>query len=93
MSRFTVLRRIWLPRALHRALPTLNGEVVLQLKSTPLVATITVIDLYAVISKIRQETYIVYEPMLLLALIYLCMTGVLVAVFRYFENKIPTRDV
>lgn len=93
MSRFTVLRRIWLPRAIHRALPTLNGEMVLQLKATPLVATITVIDLYAVISKIRQETYIVYEPMLLLALIYLCLTGILVAIFRHFENKIPTRDV
>ncbi len=93
MSPWTVLRRIWLPRAMHRALPTLTGEVVLQLKSTPLVATITVVDIYAVISKIRQETYIVYEPMLLLALIYLCLTGVLVAAFGYFENKIPTRDV
>lgn len=93
MGRWTVLRRIWLPRALHRALPTLTGEVVLQLKSTPLVATITVVDIYAVISKIRQETYIVYEPMLLLALIYLCLTGILVAGFGYFEKKIPTRDV
>ncbi|WDP91499.1 MAG: ABC transporter permease [Desulfobacter sp.] len=92
MGRWTALRRIWLPRALHRALPTLAGEVVLQLKSTPLVATITVVDVYAVISKIRQETYIVYEPMLLLALIYLCLTGVLVVVFRHFENKIPTQD-
>ena len=93
MSRFTILRRIWLPRAMHRALPTLNGEVVLQLKATPLVATITVIDLYAVITKIRQETYVVYEPLLLLAVIYLCLTGVLVAAFRYFEKRIPTRDV
>lgn len=93
MGRWTVLRRIWLPRALHRALPTLAGEVVLQLKSTPLVATITVVDVYAVVSKIRQETYIVYEPMLLLALIYLCLTSVLVLIFRHFENKIPVRDV
>lgn len=91
MSRWTVFRRIWLPRAIHRALPTLNGETVLQLKATPLVATITVIDVYAVISKVRQETYITYEPLLLLALIYLCLTGVLVFIFRYFENRIPTR--
>lgn len=93
MKPFTVLRRIWLPRAIQRALPTLNGEVVLQLKSTPLVATITVIDVYAVISKIRQETYVVYEPMLLLALIYLCLTGILVFIFSRFENKFPTRHV
>jgi len=93
MKPFTMLRRIWLPRAVQRALPTLTGEVVLQLKSTPLVATITVIDVYAVISRVRQDTYIIYEPLLLLALIYLCLTGILVAIFRYFENKVPTRIV
>ncbi|MGO4436348.1 ABC transporter permease [Rhizobium sp. RAF56] len=91
MSPWTTFRRIWLPRAIHRALPTLTGETVLQLKATPLVATITVIDAYAVVSKVRQETYITYEPLLLLALIYLCLTGLLVVGFRYLENRIPTR--
>ncbi|AHK43344.1 ABC transporter permease subunit [Ensifer sp. T173] len=91
MSRWTMFRRIWLPRAIHRALPTLNGEAVLQLKSTPLVATITVVDVYAVISKVRQETFLTYEPLLLLALIYMCLTGILVVAFRTFENRIPTR--
>jgi polar amino acid transport system permease protein len=91
MRRFTMFRRIWLPRAVYRALPTLNGETVLQLKSTPLVATITVIDAYAVISKVRQATYLTYEPLLLLALIYLCLTAILVVAFRYFESKIPSR--
>ncbi|GAB4064264.1 ABC transporter permease subunit [Ancylobacter sonchi] len=92
MSRWKVFRRIWLPRAVHRALPTLSGETVLQLKSTPLVATITVIDVYAVVSKIRQMTFLTYEPLLLLALLYLCLTALLVLAFRYFENKIPTRS-
>ena len=91
MSRWTAFRRIWLPRAIHRALPTLNGETVLQLKATPLVATITVIDVYAVISKVRQDTFLTYEPLLLLALIYLCLTGILVLLFRKLENRIPTR--
>ena len=53
--------------------------------------TITVIDVYAVISKVRQDTYITYEPLLLLALIYMCLTGILVIAFRYLENRIPTR--
>lgn len=91
MSRWTAFRRIWLPRAVQRALPTLNGETVLQLKATPLVATITVVDVYGVISKVRQETFLTYEPLLLLALIYMILTGILVAVFRYFENKIPVK--
>lgn len=93
MGRFKLFWRIWLPRALHRALPTLNGETVLQLKSTPLVATITVVDLYGVISRVRSNTLLTYEPLLLLALIYFLLTAILVVIFRFFENRIPTKGV
>jgi polar amino acid transport system permease protein len=91
MSRWKTFRRIWLPQAIYRALPTLAGETVLQMKATPLVATVTIIDIYAVASKVRQDTYIVYEPLLLLALIYMCVTGVIVFAFRKFEARIPSR--
>jgi polar amino acid transport system permease protein len=91
MGRWTTFRRIWLPRAIHRALPTLTGDTVLQLKSTPLVATITVVDAYGVISKVRQATYLTYEPLLLLALIYMILTGIMVVAFRYVENMVPTK--
>lgn len=91
MRRSKVFRRIWLPQAIQRALPTLLGETVLQLKATPLVATITVVDVYSVASRVRQETFITYEPLLLLALVYLTITGVLVFLFRKVEARIPTR--
>ena len=91
MPRLTVLRRIWLPQALHRALPTLGGEVVLQLKATPLVATITVIDIYSVANRVRQDTFIVYEPLILLALVYMAITGIIVLAFRRLEKSLPSR--
>lgn len=91
MSRWKIFRRVWLPQALRRALPTLAGESVLQLKATPLVATITMIDVYAVASRVRQETFVTYEPLLLLALVYMSITGVIVFIFRRIEARIPTR--
>ncbi|MCA3450712.1 MAG: ABC transporter permease [Rhodobacter sp.] len=91
MPRFTILRRIWLPQAVQRALPTLGGETVLQLKATPLVATITVMDIYAVSSRVRQDTFIVYEPLLLLAVVYMCITGLIVLAFRWLERRVPQR--
>ena len=91
MRRRTIFRRIWLPQAIQRALPTLAGETVLQLKATPLVATITVVDIYAVASRVRQDTFIVYEPLLLLALIYMVLTGIIVFLFRKLEARLPTR--
>lgn len=91
MPRFTIFRRIWLPQAVRRALPTLAGETVLQLKATPLVATITVVDIYAVSNRVRQDTFIVYEPLILLALVYMALTGLIVLAFRRFEARIPAR--
>jgi polar amino acid transport system permease protein len=91
MPRFTIFRRIWLPQALHRVLPTLGGETVLTLKATPLVATITVVDIYAVSSRVRQDTFIVYEPLLLLAVVYMVIAGVIVLLFRRLEAMVPQK--
>ena len=89
MGRFTLLRRIWLPRALQNVLPTLAGEFVLTLKSTPLAATITVFDVYGIGTVVRQETYRVYEPLLFVAAIYVVLTAVIVVLFHWLERRVP----
>ncbi|KIC35115.1 ABC transporter permease [Leisingera sp. ANG-M7] len=86
MPRFTMFRRIWLPQAVRNVLPTLGGETILQLKATPLVATITVMEIYAVSSRVRADTFIVYEPLLLLALVYMAIAGMIAFAFRRFEK-------
>jgi polar amino acid transport system permease protein len=91
MNRWKRFSRIWLPQATYRALPTLAGETVLQLKATPLVATITMVDIFSVASRVRTETFVIYEPLLLLALVYMTITGVLVFLFRKIEARIPTK--
>ena len=92
MSPFKVLWRVWLPRALQNVFPTLTGEFILTLKATPLAATITIFEAYGISSVVRQETYRIYEPLLFLALIYICLSTVLIFIFRYLENKIPKQS-
>lgn len=87
MPRFTLFRRVWLPQAIHNALPTLGGETILQLKATPLVATIAIVESYAVASRVRQDTFIVYEPLLLLAVVYLVIAGILALGFGWLERR------
>ena len=91
MHPLKILYRIWLPRAIQRVLPTLNGEMILQLKSTPLVATISVVDVYAVVGRIRAETFIVYEPLLMLALVYLLMAGLITVGFKFLERRFAAK--
>ena len=91
MPRFTIFRRIWLPQALQLVLPTIGGETVLQLKVTPLVSTITIFEIYRVAGQVRQDTFIIYEPLLLLAVVYMVLAGFIVLFFRWLESRLPTR--
>mgnify|MGYP000461552379 CR=1 FL=1 len=91
MSRSTLIRRVWLPRAIRIALPTIAGEVVLQLKATPLAFTVTVMDLYSVAYKIRQDTLLVYEPLILVAVFYVALSALIVNVFGRIERQLPVR--
>ena len=73
-------------------LPTLAGEVILQLKATPLAMTVTVMDLAGVVrNRITQDTYIVYEPLVLLAVIYMLLTFLTVWAFARLDRKVPRR--
>lgn len=89
LSRTKVLWRIWLPRAVQICLPTLTGEIILLLKSVPLVSTIAVMDLLQAANIIRDETFLVYEPLLLIAGIYLALVLVLTLVMRRVERDFP----
>jgi len=91
MRRSTLVRRIWLPRAIRIALPTIGGEIVMQLKATPLAFTVTVMDLYAVASMVRQDTLLVYEPLIVVTGFYLVVTAIIASAFRRFEAQVPLR--
>jgi polar amino acid transport system permease protein len=91
MSPWQVLRRVWLPRALRQVLPTLNGETILQLKSTPLAYTVTVMDLMGATSMIRQDTYRIYEPLIFIAVIYMVITFIITKGFAWAERQVPVK--
>lgn len=89
LSRLQVLYRLWLPRAIQLCLPTLTGEMILLLKSVPLVSTIAMMDLLKAANLVRDETFLVYEPLLLIAGIYIAMTLVLTISMRIVEQRFP----
>ena len=91
MSPFQVLRRIWLPRALRNALPALGGETILTLKATPLAALVTVAEVFSVADRVRQETYIIYPPLIMVIVIYMILTFIITRIFNYFEMQVPVR--
>lgn len=86
MSRFTMLRRILIPRAIRMSLPALSNEVILLLKSTVLASTITMLDLMGTAKNIYTRTYDT-TPLYVVALIYLVLVWILGGFFRGLEKK------
>jgi polar amino acid transport system permease protein len=91
MSPFKVYSRVWMPRAFRNAVPGLGTETILTLKSTPLVALVTVTDLFGASLKVRQDTYIIYEPLLMVLPIYFIMTFLITRIFGHIERQVPVR--
>ncbi|WP_119392398.1 ABC transporter permease [Taklimakanibacter lacteus] len=91
MSPFTVLRRIWLPRAFRIVLPTLGGETILQLKATPIAALVTVVELYGAAGQIFRSTLDFFPPMLMVAVIYFALTFLITRLFNFVERQVPQR--
>lgn len=91
MSPIKTLLRVRLPRAIYMLTPTLAGETILLLKSTALASTIAIMDLLGAAQRFRSATLEVYEPLLIVAAIYLIITIVIEFIFRRIEKQIPAR--
>jgi len=86
MSQFTLYRRIILPGALRRALPVYSNEVILMLHATTLAFTATVPDILKVANDAYSATYNPFASFSTAALIYLCISFVLIFGFRKAEQ-------
>ncbi|WP_241018862.1 ABC transporter permease subunit [Paraburkholderia sp. Tr-20389] len=85
MSRFMLTWFVVVPRAIGIVAPTLGNEIVLQLKSTALASTITVLDLTGVVRRISIESYTT-DALILAGVVYVGITAVLSAVLKRAES-------
>jgi histidine transport system permease protein len=86
MSQATLYRRIIIPSALRRALPVYSNEVILMLHATTLAFTATVPDILKVANDAYSATYNPFASFSTAALIYLCVSFVLIYGFRRAEG-------
>ncbi len=86
MSSVTLYRRIIIPGALRRALPVYSNEVVLMLHATTLAFTATVPDILKIANDAYSATYNPFASFSTAALLYLCISFVLIFGFRKAEQ-------
>ena len=87
MSRFKLYRRILLPSALRRALPQYSNEVIMMLHTTSLASIVTLIDITGAARTVSSQYYLPFEAFITAGLFYLCLTFILVRLFKLAERR------
>ncbi|MBU2964716.1 ABC transporter permease [Amphritea sp. 2_MG-2023] len=87
MSKSVQVTRIIIPRAFGIALPAYGNEVILMLKGSALASTITLLDLTGMARTIIARTYTPLEMFLAAGMVYLAISAVIIALFRFMEYR------
>lgn len=87
MSPLTMLRRIILPSALRRSIPSYSNEVILMLQGSSIASAVTLMDLTGAGRSVYSDYYAPFEAFIFIGLVYMAMTFALVGLFRLLELR------
>ena len=88
MSRFLLYRRIILPIAFRQALPAYGNEIILMVKATSLVSTITLMEVTGIARLIIAKTFSPVEIFIVAGLIYLTINFTVTRLVNFCEIKL-----
>ena len=81
------MTRIVLPQAVRNILPALGNEFIMMLKETSLASTFFLGDLMTSYLLVGGATYLRFEALIIVGVIYLCLTFPLSKVVAAFERR------
>ena len=87
MSKAKMYRRILLPSALRRALPQYSNEVIMMLQTTSLASIVTLMDITGAARAVNAQFYLPFEAYITAGVFYLCLTFILVKLFKLAERR------
>lgn len=79
--------KIVMPQAIRNILPALGNEFIMILKETSLASTFFLGDLMTSYLKVKGATYLGFEALIIVGVIYLCLTYPLSQLVGYYEKK------
>jgi len=88
MSGLLLYRRIILPIAFRQALPAYGNEMILMVKATSLVSTITIMDITGIARLIIAKTFSPVEIFIVAGLIYLTINFIVTRLVNFYEIKL-----
>ncbi|WP_172193722.1 amino acid ABC transporter permease [Saccharibacillus qingshengii] len=92
MNRSLAMRRIILPQAFRRALPPLGNQFIIGLKDSSLAAFISMNELFNVATTLGSNNFDEMTYLLIVAVYYLILVGVLTLLVRAVERRMAVSE-
>ena len=92
LSQKQTMIKIILPQAIRNILPALGNEFIMILKETSLASTFFLGDLMTSYLKVKGATYLGFETLIIVGIIYFVLTFPLSKLVAHFEKKMSTEQ-
>ena len=86
-SKYMLLRKLIIPIALRKVLPSYGNELILMVKATSLVSLTTYMEMTGIARKIMAKTFAPVEAFIAAGIIYLFLNFLMVQFIKYLEWK------
>lgn len=87
LGKFLLLRKIILPIAIRKVLPSYGNELILMVKATSLVSLTTYMEMTGIARKIMAKTFAPVEAFIAAGILYLFLNFLMVQFVKYLEWK------
>ncbi len=92
LSNVQTMWYIILPQAFKNILPAIGNEMIALLKETSVAGYVAVVDLTKAGNQIKNNTYDQFNPIMLVAIVYLAMVMLLTQLLKIMERRLRKSD-
>ena len=92
LSSSQTMKHVVLPQAIKNIIPALGNEFIMMIKESSMVSVVGIKDVMYVRSIAASSTYLVFEPLIIIALIYFLLTSICTTLLGLLEKRLNTDD-
>lgn len=92
LSRKQTMRAVIIPQAVRVILPGLGNEFIAMIKESSIVSVVGIFDVMYTNNIVKAATYSIFEPLIIVAIIYFFLTFTLTALMKRLEKRLSVYD-
>lgn len=92
LSRKETMKSVIIPQAIRVVLPGLGNEVIAMIKESSIVSVVGIFDVMYTSNIVKAATYSIFEPLIIVAIIYFFLTYSLTGIMKQLEKRLSVYD-